>query len=732
MAGNKTVFQEALRRAHNYAWDRKWPQAIVEYRRAAAEFDTDPLLWISLGVALVEARRPSEAREAYDHASALRPDDITLQQKIAELCEQTGDKENALRMYLNVATAQEKGGTPARAIDAWNAILRLQPLHLESRAHIADLMERLERTTEAAQENVALARLLLERGKSEEATARARRALQLDVHNADARDFIESFAAPSLPAATSAPARPGRLVGRESGPAYDALQAAMRQIAETVLEHAGIARGADLEQHSFLTRAVEHQSRHQVRQAIELYGRALAAGAELPEIHYNLGMLLLESLQLKEAIAEFNQSVQSPQLVVASEFALGCCYATLEVGQALDHLLAACGYIDTAAAKPEQAERLAQLYHELTERCRTYGSDEAVGQLDSLIEFLSGATWQAKVAQLRGRLDTVAAGGEVLTIAEVIIARHADEMLDALLTSQSLLKRQLHAAAAEECYRGIALAPTYLPLHAQLAEVYVSQGRVDAAVNKFAAMAGLHRVRGVMQRVSENLQRILAYTPENQAVRAELIEQLMARGDFAAAIDQHFAAAEIYLRESMSDAALNSCQAAMQLIPRGGPDRWTTACLHLMGEIYMQRTAWKEALQCYQHIRLVEPDDVKACLRLVDIYFKLGRNAETIDELDHLGGLYERTGETEQLVPVVGDMAAMQPQNAALRNYLIDLLVRVGRQPQAIAELDALGEIQLNSGQPRQAIRTVERIITLEPANAEDYRELLAQLQKSL
>jgi tetratricopeptide (TPR) repeat protein len=732
MARDKTVYQEALRKAHNYAWDRKWSQAIVEYRRAAAEFDADPLLWMSLGVALVEARRLPEAREAYGHASDLRPDDITLQQKMAELYEQTGDKENALRMYLNVATAQEKGGTPTGAIDAWNAILRLQPLHLESREHVADLMERLDRTSDAARENVALARLLRERGRTAEAAIRARRALQLDTHNADARAFIESLEVPAGAGPPHAPARPARLVGNESNPARDAAQAAMRQIAGIVMEHSGSARGAERERDDLLTRAVEQHAHHQVRQAIESYNRALADGADLPQIHFNLGMLYLESLQLNEAIAEFNQSAKAGEFAMASDFALGCCFASREAVQALDHLLAACRSIDMATAQPAQVERLAQLYNELSERCRTCGSTEAVEQVDSLIEFLSGPNWQAKVRQLRGRLDAVSTHGEVLTIAEAVTARHADEMLEALLTSQSHLRRQLPASAAEECYLAIGLAPTYLPLHAQLAEVYVSQGRFDAAVDKFVAIAAVHRVRGETPRVTEYLQRVLKYTPENQVVRAEIIEQLMARGDLAGAIDQHIAAAEIFLRDSMTEQALNSCQAAMRLVPDAGPDRWTTTCLHLMGEIYVQRTAWKEALESYRQIRLVEPDDAKASLRLVDMYFKLGRHTETVNELDHLIGLYGRTGESEQLVPIVSDMAAMQPENVVLRNYLIDLLVRVGRKAQAIAELDALGDIQLNSGQTLDAIRTIERIVALGPENSEDYRALLTQLQTSL
>src|SRR5438094_731289 len=82
MARNNTIFQESLRRAHNFAWDRQWPQAI------------------------------------------------------------------------------------------------------------ADLLERLKREAEAAQENVMLARLLYERGRAPEALERARHALELDSRNGEARALI--------------------------------------------------------------------------------------------------------------------------------------------------------------------------------------------------------------------------------------------------------------------------------------------------------------------------------------------------------------------------------------------------------------------------------------------------------------------------------------------------------------------------------------------------------------
>jgi len=182
----------------------------------------------------------------------------------------------------------------------------------------------------------------------------------------------------------------------------------------------------------------------------------------------------------------------------------------------------------------------------------------------------------------------------------------------------------------------------------------------------------------------------------------------------------------------MSTEALEACQTALSLIPDAGADRWTTTCLHLMGDIHVQRASWREALGDYQRIAGREPDDAKAWLRLVDMNFKLGRYPETLQALDDLIALYERSGESEQILPIVSNMAMILPENTLLRSYLIDLLEKLGHRTEAIAELDALGDVQLNAGQTREAIRTIERIIALQPTNESDYRALLLQLQQSL
>jgi tetratricopeptide (TPR) repeat protein len=145
----------------------------------------------------------------------------------------------------------------------------------------------------------------------------------------------------------------------------------------------------------------------------------------------------------------------------------------------------------------------------------------------------------------------------------------------------------------------------------------------------------------------------------------------------------------------------------------------------------VQRAAWAEALAISTQVRKMAPDDEKASLRLMDLYFKLNREADSQRELAHLIDLYHKSGDISRLIPIVGDMSAAKPKNTTLRKTLVELLIDSGRQDQAVAELDAIGDIQMNAGQTREAVQTIERIISLGPENVEEYRALLIQLQKA-
>jgi Flp pilus assembly protein TadD len=66
-----------------------------------------------------------------------------------------------------------------------------------------------------------------------------------------------------------------------------------------------------------------------------------------------------------------------------------------------------------------------------------------------------------------------------------------------------------------------------------------------------------------------------------------------------------------------------------------------------------------------------------------------------------------------------------------LRQRLAEVYRQQERIPDAIAQLDALGELQLEAGDQSSATRTIRRIVSLNPPDVDDYRTLLEQLEGS-
>ena len=76
-------------------------------------------------------------------------------------------------------------------------------------------------------------------------------------------------------------------------------------------------------------------------------------------------------------------------------------------------------------------------------------------------------------------------------------------------------------------------------------------------------------------------------------------------------------------------------------------------------------------------------------------------------------------------------MAREHPGKQALHARLAEAYRAAGRKADAIAQYDALGEIQLDSGQLQDAIQTIQTIVNLEPPDSEGYKELLRNLEAS-
>ncbi len=71
----------------------------------------------------------------------------------------------------------------------------------------------------------------------------------------------------------------------------------------------------------------------------------------------------------------------------------------------------------------------------------------------------------------------------------------------------------------------------------------------------------------------------------------------------------------------------------------------------------------------------------------------------------------------------------VRPEEMGLRSRLAATYARQGMTRDAIAEYDALGEMQLEAGLREDAARTIQTIISLGPDDVEGYRRLFSQIK---
>ena len=149
---------------------------------------------------------------------------------------------------------------------------------------------------------------------------------------------------------------------------------------------------------------------------------------------------------------------------------------------------------------------------------------------------------------------------------------------------------------------------------------------------------------------------------------------------------------------------------------------------HRIADIDQMRLDIRKAQKTYEEIIQLDPDDERAHRMLVDINYRQGNQLEAIRRLDKLLGLYAKNKQINRITQTLEELVALYQDDTGLRSRLAAIYRQLGRQRDAIVQLDALGGLQLEAGLHKDAANTIRQIIALKPDGIEDYQKLLAQL----
>jgi tetratricopeptide (TPR) repeat protein len=340
--------------------------------------------------------------------------------------------------------------------------------------------------------------------------------------------------------------------------------------------------------------------------------------------------------------------------------------------------------------------------------------------------WLTGADWKVRIPETRRALAERVRDGDAEGL-RYYIANTA--IVDVVGRIDQYRRQGMYVLALEESYYAIAQEPTSLPVHQRIAQILMEQGRTQDAITKYNIVASAFLARDDRVSAAAILDEVIQVAPTDTSLRLNLIDLLEREGQEAKVLDEYIGLANAYFTLAEIDQARDTYNEALKLAQKlNAPPDKRAEILYRLADIYSARLDFRQAQRTYEQVRALLPEDERARRELIEINYRLGNPLEAVKELDGLLRLFAGKRRGDQIVATLENMVNTRPGDMALRSRLAAVYRQMNRPKDAIAQLDALGELQLEAGLYQDACVTVRQIIALKPADTTQYKTLLAQL----
>jgi tetratricopeptide (TPR) repeat protein len=761
-----------MNQGHTAAWDQNWDNASQYYQKALDEFPDHPQALSNLGLAYYEQKRYDEALVCYQRAFELNPNDAVSLEKMARICEKTGQTAKAIQHYMDAAELFLKARNVDKTIDNWKKVADLEPTNLMAHSRLATIYDRLGRKANAVEEYVASAAIMQSQGDMVKAYQVIQYVQKLTPEYEEAGLMLQmldrneplplptgdSYAARSE---SEAPTGPKQLPKTSStaplkiDPVMEARQRSMARLAAQLFDLGedsspdglinrkgigGATRGSGgLSQENadraritlYLGQAIQLQSAGDEAGAVKPLEQALEIGLQTPDVFYDLGYML-STQDGQKSFRYLQESVKHPDYSLGSYLLIAQLYeASDQYAEAALSYLQALRLADMEMVSPEEGEELSQGYEPILEDQVNLTDLVAQQKLSEVIRGqLLRADWRQYLTMARQQLPLQPEGSPPVTLASMLLETSGSQIVDSMSLIRQYTVKGFFRTAMEEAYNAMSYAPTYLPLHIQMGEILVKEGRTSDAVHKFMTTADLYSLRGDSAQAIRLLTRITQMASMDLSVRSRLIELLAAQHRVDEALQQYVDLAGIYYQLAEFEMAKRTYMAAVKLAQQNGADRkWVVEILYKVADIDMQRLDWRGAIKIYEQVKAMQPEADTPRARLVDLYFRLGQPTEALAEVDAFTSLLESSDQRPKAIGFIKDLIQEHVEIPDLYLKLADLMIRLGQTNKAVEVLGTGADALTLAGKKPEAIELLKKAISLNPTNVADYQKTLRQLQ---
>jgi len=774
MTGDSAKFQTLMTKGHNAAWELKWESAAQYYDEALKEVPDHPMALSSLGLAYFQLNQYDEALKLYQRFSALNPSDPMPFEKNARIYERVGMVDEAMQSFMQGAEMQLRLHDVDRAIEDFKNAIHLRPTNLTVHTRLAMVYDKMGRKDDAVNEYLYTAALMQQNGDYQKAQQVVQYTLGLSPNNADARkafeliqeqkslaDFGQSTSDDRYSGAVlSEPLEEEKEV-EEPHPLYDPVTEtrlkALKQMAGFLFEQneenpAGdsgnkqamnsLTRSPDgltpeqaekarIQLH--LSQAIDYQTSGQDdRAAIELES-AVELGMEQPSCFYVLG-LILRAKSPQKALKYLERSVKNPDYELASHLLIAdTLYGLGQFKEASAAALKALQIADTKSVPDEQADELSQLYEPIFESQTHVTKEEDLQYLYQVInKQLERPDWRDYLKAARKQLPLQPEGSPPLPLAELLLETTNSQVVESLGLIRRLTAEGKYRTAMEEAYRALTFAPTYLPLHIQMGELLVTEGRLMEAVEKFLLVSNLYNLRGDTSQAVRLLQRISKMAPMDMQVRNTLIGLYKTSGRVDDALGQYMDLANTYYLLADLESARHTYEEALALSKQSStPRQWVVRILSKMADLEVQSLDFKSAVRIFEQIRSLQPQEITPRTMLIDLHLRTGQTNAALAEMEDYLKLLEGAHQPSRASQFLDELLKDRPENPIIQKSMVAFYLHLDQKKTAIEKLDGLAERLLGEGNKDASLAAIQMIIDLNPANLADYQLLYSQLKAS-
>lgn len=648
MAGNRGIYNAAMKRAQAYAWKQEWGEALREYQRAVAEFPDDLDARLGAAAAYAGLSRWPEALRVYEELHREMPDDPVILERLADALVQVGDRARARDAYLRLSDLYVFHQKMLQAIAALQRLCELFPQDEEVLARLARLYQESGDDQSAAQVLVERVRLLFQEKRVAEAMALCEEALRLAPEHRQARELLFRL--------------------RQE-------MAARRERGEEEEQPGSTAPVSQYQLEEWVREATERQERGDLEGALRLYERAVQSGLRRADVCYSLAFLYKETGRLEESIEWFQAASRDEEYALSSHYALGEVYRDLgRLELAAQEFERALHLVDLQTIGREAIEDLIQMYQDAASVHERLGDlARAASLYATLAGFLQGKRWrQQQVDEFRKR-------------AEELTEKSLFAKLRQLGTGILPVVEEQARAPQAEVERPAPAGPTPATSEGALRPItdFLRPGSVSRAEST-PSLRPLEEALSIAPPAPVQLPvRELDTSGLEEGVR-ELVEAsrvYLERGLFYAAIDVcckvierapdylpiHLRLAEIYERQDRPDMALAKYQALIQT--------------------YLARGEKEKAVDVYRALLSLSPDDLTSRSRLAELLLDLGREEEGVREMIQVAQTYFRLGQTTRAIESFREIRARAPESREVYLEYGLFLLKLDRPEAAVNEL---------------------------------------------